>query len=105
MAEAPVLEMQHIRKTFPGVVALNDVAFELRRGEVHILLGENGAGKSTLMKVLSGAYQKSSGRIILDGVEVEIKNPKHAQTLGIASRFIKERSWEFLVFSARVGRS
>ena len=83
MANAPVLEMRHIRKTFPGVVALDDVGFELRRGEVHILIGENGAGKSTLMKILSGAYQKSAGQIFLDGAEVEIKNPKHAQTLGI----------------------
>ena len=85
MADTPVLEMRHIRKTFPGVVALNDVDFELRRGEVHILLGENGAGKSTLMKILSGAYQKSAGQIMLDGSEVEIKNPKHAQELGIST--------------------
>src|SRR2546426_11453130 len=85
LSEAPVLEMRHIRKTFPGVVALDDVDFELRRGEVHILLGENGAGKSTLMKILSGAYQKSAGQIILDGAEVEIKDPKHAQTLGIST--------------------
>src|SRR5436190_12657806 len=85
MADAPVLEMRHIRKTFPGVVALDDVDFDLRRGEVHILLGENGAGKSTLMKILSGAYQKSAGQIIFDGQDVEIKNPKHAQTLGIST--------------------
>src|SRR6185503_3078836 len=85
MPDAPVLEMRHIRKTFPGVVALDDVDFELRPGEVHILLGENGAGKSTLIKILSGAYQKSAGQIILDGAEVEIKNPKHAQTLGIST--------------------
>jgi ribose transport system ATP-binding protein len=85
MANTPVLEMRHIRKTFPGVVALDDVDFDLRRGEVHILLGENGAGKSTLMKILSGAYQKSAGQIVFDGQDVEIKNPKHAQTLGIST--------------------
>jgi ribose transport system ATP-binding protein len=85
MTDSPVLEMRHIRKTFPGVVALDDVDFDLRRGEVHILLGENGAGKSTLMKILSGAYQKSAGQIIFDGNEVEIRNPKHAQTLGIST--------------------
>jgi ribose transport system ATP-binding protein len=85
MAEASVLQMRNIRKTFPGVVALDNVDFDLRRGEVHILLGENGAGKSTLMKILSGAYQKSAGEIFLDGQEVQIKNPKHAQTLGIST--------------------
>lgn len=75
--------MQHIRKTFPGVVALDDVSFALQTGEVHILLGENGAGKSTLMKILSGAYQKSDGQIQIKGQTVEIKSPKHAQELGI----------------------
>ena len=85
MTDAPVLEMHEIRKTFPGVVALDGVDFELRRGEVHILLGENGAGKSTLMKILSGAYQKSAGRVTLDGAEVEIRNPAHAQGLGIST--------------------
>ncbi|MBS1809711.1 MAG: sugar ABC transporter ATP-binding protein [Acidobacteria bacterium] len=77
------LQMQHIRKTFPGVIALDDVSFTLRTGEVHILLGENGAGKSTLMKILSGAYQKTAGEIQLNGQAVEIKSPKHAQELGI----------------------
>lgn len=78
------LHMQHISKTFPGVIALDDVDFELRKSEVHILLGENGAGKSTLMKILSGAYHAGSGKIVLNGQEIEIRSPKHAQTLGIS---------------------
>ncbi len=75
--------MRHIRKIFPGVVALDNVDLELHRGEVHVLLGENGAGKSTLVKILSGAYQKTSGQIIIDGSEIGIRSPRHAQQLGI----------------------
>ena len=71
-------------KSFPGVRVLEDVDFELRRGEVHVLLGENGAGKSTLAKILSGACQKDSGEVRIEGRPVEIKSPKHAQALGIA---------------------
>ncbi|UCE07603.1 MAG: sugar ABC transporter ATP-binding protein [bacterium] len=78
-----ILKMHHVIKAFPGVIALDDVHFELQKGEVHILLGENGAGKSTLVKILSGAYQKTSGQIFLDNREIVIKNPKHAQELGI----------------------
>ncbi len=76
--------MRNIRKTFPGVVALDDVNFTLLSGEVHILLGENGAGKSTLVKILSGAYQKSGGTLVVFGKDVEIKNPRQAQQLGIS---------------------
>lgn len=76
--------MHNIGKTFPGVVALDKIHFELCKGEVHILLGENGAGKSTLMKILSGAYQKTEGQLFLEDKEIEIKNPKHAQELGIS---------------------
>ncbi|MFQ5603001.1 MAG: sugar ABC transporter ATP-binding protein [bacterium] len=79
-----ILRMQNIQKIFPGVVALDRVHFELRKGEVHILLGENGAGKSTLMKILSGAYKKTSGQIFLEGCETEIHHPKHALALGIS---------------------
>jgi len=75
--------MHHIRKAFPGVVALDDVDFNLEAGEVHILLGENGAGKSTLVKILSGALQKTKGEIALFGNPVHIVSPKHAQQLGI----------------------
>jgi ribose transport system ATP-binding protein len=84
MGDRVVLEMRNVRKTFPGVVALDDVSFDLRRGEVHVLLGENGAGKSTLMKILSGAYQKDGGRVLLDGREVEIRSPRHARSLGVS---------------------
>ena len=79
-----ILKMLHITKTFPGVIALDNVKLELRKGEVHVLLGENGAGKSTLVKILSGAYQKTSGKILLNNQNVEIKNPKHSQELGIS---------------------
>ena len=78
-----ILEMQKIRKEFPGVLALDDVNFELKKGEVHVLLGENGAGKSTLIKILSGAHQATSGNILLGGHPVHIESPRHAQDLGI----------------------
>ncbi len=77
------LRMRAIRKSFPGVLALDDVDLEVEAGEVHVLLGENGAGKSTLMKVLSGSLRKDSGEIALDGLPVEIQGPRHAQELGI----------------------
>ncbi len=81
---SPVLRMETIFKAFPGVQALDSVNFEIRPGEVVALVGENGAGKSTLMKILSGAYRKDSGQILLNGETVEILNPQHAQRLGIA---------------------
>ena len=79
-----VLRLEKINKSFPGVKALSDVEFSLRKGEVHALMGENGAGKSTLMKILSGAYKRDSGNIYINGEQVEILNPKHSQNLGIA---------------------
>jgi ribose transport system ATP-binding protein len=75
--------MQNIRKQYPGVLALDDVNFELRAGEVHCLLGENGAGKSTLMKILSGALHKDSGTIRIEGKEAAISTPADAQRYGI----------------------
>ena len=78
-----VLEMRGIRKAFPGVIALDGVDLTLQRGEVHMLLGENGAGKSTLMKILSGAYRKDSGEILVNGRPVDIASPRQALDLGI----------------------
>jgi len=81
--EKYLLEMKNITKRFPGVLALDQINFNLKAGEVHVLLGENGAGKSTLIKILSGAYIKDEGEIIFDSQVTEIKNPKHAIELGI----------------------
>ncbi|WP_148411809.1 sugar ABC transporter ATP-binding protein [Murimonas intestini] len=78
-----ILTMKGIDKSFPGVHALKEVNLELRKGEVHALMGENGAGKSTLMKVLTGIYAKDKGTITFEGKEVEFKTPKEAQTAGI----------------------
>ena len=85
MSEKTVLSMRNISKHFPGVLALDNVDFQLEVGEVHVLLGENGAGKSTLMKILSGAYSKDNGQIFLDGNEIDIRDPKHAIELGIGT--------------------
>ena len=79
-----ILTMEGIDKTFPGVHALDNVSFELSKGEVHALMGENGAGKSTLMKVLTGIYKKDRGTITYDGKVVEFTNPREAQKAGIA---------------------
>ena len=78
-----ILTMKGIDKSFPGVHALDHVDLEVRRGEVHALMGENGAGKSTLMKVLTGIYSKDAGTITYEGREVEFHNPKEAQDAGI----------------------
>ena len=78
-----ILTMKGIDKSFPGVHALDHVDLELRKGEVHALMGENGAGKSTLMKVLTGIYHKDSGTITYEGREVEFSNPREAQDAGI----------------------
>ena len=83
MTSEYVIEMNHIRKEFPGIVANDDITLQLRKGEIHALLGENGAGKSTLMSVLFGLYQPEAGTIKKDGVEVKINNPNDATALGI----------------------
>ena len=83
MSPKPLLRLEAIDKSFPGVHALDHVDFDLYEGEVHVLLGENGAGKSTLMKILSGSLPRDSGRIILRDTPVEIANSYQAHLLGI----------------------
>ena len=78
-----IIEMNHIRKEFPGIVANDDITLQLRKGEIHALLGENGAGKSTLMSVLFGLYQPEAGEIRKNGEVVKINNPNDATALGI----------------------
>ncbi|GIP37956.1 ABC transporter [Paenibacillus sp. J31TS4] len=81
--QEPLLAMKGIRKAFPGVLALKDVDFELRAGEIHGLLGANGAGKSTLMKVLAGAYTADEGELVLNGERLTWKEPSDAIRHGI----------------------
>ena len=78
-----IIEMLHITKEFPGIIANDDITLQLRRGEIHALLGENGAGKSTLMSVLFGLYQPEQGEIRKNGEVVKINNPNDATALGI----------------------
>src|SRR5512134_344947 len=80
-----ILVMDGINKDFPGVQALENVSLTLKRGEILCLVGENGAGKSTLMKILTGVERADSGRIILDGTEIQAKSTQHAQALGIST--------------------
>ena len=85
MAQKELLKMQHIDKQFPGVIALKDVHFSLRAGEIHALLGENGAGKSTLIKVLTGVERMDGGSVQIEDEQVAIRSPLDAQKHGIST--------------------
>ena len=78
-----LLQIKHIRKTFPGVVALDDISLSIAPGEIHTLLGENGAGKSTLMNVLTGLYRPDRGDILFDGSPIQFNNPRDSLAVGI----------------------
>jgi simple sugar transport system ATP-binding protein len=81
----PLVRMNHISKSYPGVLALDNVSFTLERGEIHSLCGENGAGKSTLIKILTGAEERDGGEILLDGAPISPKTPMDAQKIGIST--------------------
>jgi len=85
MEQAPVLEVRRLTKRFPGVLALDDVSFELLPGEGHALVGENGAGKSTLIKVMTGVYTPDEGEILFKGEEVSFSTPRESQEAGIST--------------------
>jgi rhamnose transport system ATP-binding protein len=80
-----ILELKGISKTFPGVKALDEVHFQLKKGQIHALMGENGAGKSTFIKVITGVHAPDSGEILLDGKLIEFRNPREAIKHGIAA--------------------
>ncbi len=79
-----LITVKGISKAFPGVVALENIDFDLRKGEIHALMGENGAGKSTLIKILTGVEQPDTGRIELENTLIQVRSPHHAQELGIS---------------------
>jgi rhamnose transport system ATP-binding protein len=83
--DRPVLEMEHVSKQFGATLALDDVSLELRRGEIHALLGENGAGKSTLIKIMTGVQRQDGGEIRIDGTPVRVTSSQDAQRLGVAA--------------------
>ena len=85
MKDKAVLELHNIHKTFPGVKALNNVQFQLKKGEVHALMGENGAGKSTFIKVITGVHKAEEGEMFLNGQKVDFRGPRDAQLAGIAA--------------------
>ncbi|MCI8524585.1 MAG: sugar ABC transporter ATP-binding protein [Oscillospiraceae bacterium] len=97
-----ILKLEHITKEFPGVKALNDVCFDLRRGEIHALVGENGAGKSTLLKILSGVHLTYEGNIILEGKTVRFKNPIDAQEQGICMEYQEKTSFPNLTVGENI---
>ena len=81
--EKYIVEMLNITKRFPGIIANDNITLQLKKGEIHALLGENGAGKSTLMSILFGLYQPDEGEIRINGKKVDIRNPNDANDLGI----------------------
>src|SRR4051794_15444813 len=85
MTNRPLLLMEGITKTFSGITALAQVDLAIERGQVHALVGENGAGKSTLIKIMTGAYRRDAGTMILEGNPVDFRSPQEAQARGVVA--------------------
>ena len=97
-----LLELRGITKTFPGVCALDKVHLELRKGEIHALMGENGAGKSTFIKIITGVYQPDQGEIYLEGRRVSFKNPSESKKAGIAAIYQHVTSYAHLTVAENI---
>lgn len=97
-----VLELKGITKIFPGVKALNNVQFQLKKGEVHALMGENGAGKSTFIKVITGVHKAEEGEMFLNGQKVDFKGPRDAQAAGIAAVYQHPTSYPDLTVTENI---
>ncbi|MCC8103084.1 MAG: sugar ABC transporter ATP-binding protein [Clostridiales bacterium] len=97
-----ILELKGITKIFPGVKALNNVQFQLKRGEVHALMGENGAGKSTFIKVITGVHKAEEGEMYLNGQKVDFKGPRDAQAAGIAAVYQHATSYPHLTVAENI---
>ncbi|MCL5986398.1 MAG: sugar ABC transporter ATP-binding protein [Actinobacteria bacterium] len=102
MSDGYILEVRNISKSFPGVIALDNVNFGLKKGEIHALVGENGAGKSTLIKILCGVYREDSGTILLDGKQIKINDVNSARKRGITFVPQEIELMEFLNVSENV---
>jgi len=96
---ANILNASGFCKNFPGAVALDNVDFSLRRGEIHALLGENGAGKSTLVKCMTGAYRRDGGSLRLDGAEIVSRDTNAAQCLGNGTVYQEGNLLEYLTYA------
>ena len=97
-----IIRMEGIYKSFPGVQALEGVDFNLKKGEIHALVGENGAGKSTLIKVMTGVETQNKGHIYYDGKEIDIKSPLHAQSVGISTVYQEVNLCDYLTVAENI---
>jgi len=100
--EEYVLELKGITKIFPGVKALDNVNFQLKKGEIHALMGENGAGKSTFIKVITGIHKEDAGEMFINGIKVNFKSPRDAAKAGIAAIYQHVTSYPHLTVTENI---